>query len=57
MTVNNFLADGGDSYNVFRRGTSRYVGEIDLEAFRRYVEDLGTVNPGPLNRITYVPAP
>ena len=57
VTVNNFLADGGDSYSVFKRGTNRYVGEIDLEAFRRYIEDVETVDPGPLNRITYVPAP
>ena len=38
VTVNNFLADGGDNYTVFRRGTNRFVGEIDLDAFARYVE-------------------
>lgn len=55
VTVNNFLADGGDSYTVFTGGTNRFVGEIDLDAFARYVETLGTVNPGPQNRITLVP--
>jgi 5'-nucleotidase len=55
VTVNNFLADGGDSYTVFRRGTNRYVGEIDLDAFARYIETLGTVFPGPQNRITLAP--
>jgi 5'-nucleotidase len=55
VTVNNFLADGGDGYGEFRRGTNRFVGEIDLDAFSRYVEFLGTVNPGPQNRITLVP--
>ena len=55
VTVNNFLADGGDGYSVFRNGTNRFVGEIDLDAFSRYVEDLGTVNPGPQNRITRLP--
>ena len=55
VTVNNFLADGGDNYTVFRTGTNRYVGEIDLDAFARYIEFLGTVNPGPQNRITVVP--
>lgn len=55
VTVNNFLADGGDGYSVFRNGTNRYVGEIDLDAFARYVEFLETVNPGPQNRITLVP--
>ncbi len=55
VTVNNFLADGGDNYTVFRQGTNRFVGEIDLDAFARYIEFLGTVNPGPQNRITLVP--
>ena len=55
VTVNNFLADGGDGYSVFTGGTNRYVGEIDLDAFSRYVESLGTVNPGPQNRITLIP--
>ncbi len=55
MTVNNFLADGGDGYSTFTLGTNRFVGEIDLDAFARYVESLGTVNPGPQNRITLVP--
>ena len=54
VTVNNFLADGGDSFSVFKNGTNRYVGEIDLDAFARYVEFLGTVNPGPQNRIALV---
>lgn len=54
VTVNNFLADGGDNFSVFRQGTNRYVGEIDLDAFARYIEFLGTVNPGPQNRITLV---
>jgi 5'-nucleotidase len=55
VTVNNFLADGGDNFTIFRNGTNRYVGEIDLDAFSRYIEFLGTVNPGPQNRITLVP--
>ncbi|KGN34809.1 5'-nucleotidase [Knoellia sinensis KCTC 19936] len=55
VTVNNFLADGGDGFSTFRNGTNRFVGEIDLDAFARYVEFLGTVNPGPQNRITAVP--
>jgi 5'-nucleotidase len=54
VTVNNFLADGGDNYTVFTTGTNRFVGEIDLDAFARYIEFLGTVNPGPQNRITIV---
>ena len=55
VTVNNFLADGGDGYSTFTQGTNRFVGEIDLDAFARYVESVGTVLPGPQNRITLVP--
>ena len=54
VTVNNFLADGGDNFTVFRTGTNRFVGEIDSDAFSRYIEFLGTVNPGPQNRIRLV---
>ena len=54
VTVNNFLADGGDNFTIFRTGTNRFVGEIDLDAFARYIEFLVTVNPGPQNRITIV---
>jgi 5'-nucleotidase len=55
VTVNNFLADGGDGFTVFRTGgTNRFVGEIDSDAFSRYIEFLGTVDPGPQNRITLV---
>jgi 5'-nucleotidase len=54
VTVNNFLADGGDNYTVFRQGTNRFVGEIDLDAFARYIEFLVNVSPGPQNRITIV---
>jgi 5'-nucleotidase len=55
VTVNNFLAGGGDNFTVFALGTNRYVGEIDLEAFRRYLETFTPTNPGPQNRITFVP--
>jgi len=54
VTVNNFLADGGDNYTVFKQGTNRFVGEIDLDAFARYIEFLVNVSPGPQNRITIV---
>ena len=55
MTVNNFLADGGDSYTVFRPGTNRFMGEIDRDAFSSYIEFLGTVVAPALDRVTYVP--
>jgi 5'-nucleotidase len=54
VTVNNFLAGGGDNFTVFAQGTNRFVGEIDLEAFRRYIETFTPIAPGPQNRITLV---
>ncbi len=55
VTVNNFLADGGDNFTVFREGTSRHFGEIDLDAFARYLTANTPTSPGPQNRITLVP--
>ncbi len=53
--MNNFLAEGGDGYTVFRQGTNRFFGEIDLDAFARYVVARTTIAPGPQNRITLIP--
>jgi 5'-nucleotidase len=57
VTVNNFLADGGDGFTVFRQGTDRYFGEIDLDAFARYLElpANNPISPTPRNRINLVP--
>ncbi|HEV2950677.1 MAG TPA: 5'-nucleotidase C-terminal domain-containing protein, partial [Actinomycetota bacterium] len=55
VTVNNFLADGGDGFTVLRQGTDRYFGEIDLDAFARYLEAHDPIAPTPRNRITLVP--
>jgi 5'-nucleotidase len=57
VTVNNFLADGGDGYTVFAQppAASRFFGEIDLDAFARYLTAKHPTAPGPQNRITLVP--
>jgi 5'-nucleotidase len=55
VTVNNFLADGGDGFTVFREGTDRYFGEIDLDAFARYLTANNPIAPTPRNRINLVP--
>ena len=52
VTANNFLADGGDDYNVFRQGTERTGGDVDVAALVAYFEAAGTVDPGPQDRIT-----
>ncbi|MCP2013464.1 5'-nucleotidase [Deinococcus sp. HSC-46F16] len=51
VTINNFLAEGGDGFTVFTQGTNRTGGDVDLDAFQNYLK-ANTVTPGPLNRIT-----
>jgi 5'-nucleotidase len=52
VTTNNFLADGGDNYTVFRQGTDRVGGDVDLDALVAYFGTSSPVAPGPQNRIT-----
>ncbi len=51
VTVNSFLADGGDNFSVLTAGTDRLGGEIDLDALVTYFDD-SPVAPGPQDRIT-----
>jgi 5'-nucleotidase len=37
VTVVNFLADGGDGYSGFTKGTDRTRGKLDIEAFEEWV--------------------
>lgn len=55
VTVNSFLADGGDNFTVLRQGTDRLGGEVDTDAFERYLTTFAPVAPGPQNRITQTP--
>jgi 5'-nucleotidase len=56
VTVNSFLADGGDNYTVLRGGTDRVPGNVDTDAFENYLQaNPDGVAPGPQNRITLVP--
>lgn len=54
VTVNSFLAEGGDNFLVLRDGTSRLGGEVDLDALDKYFQANSPVAPGPQNRITQV---
>jgi 5'-nucleotidase len=54
VTMNNFMADGGDGYTVFRSCTAPLGGEVDLDAFARYLGAHSPVAPPPLNRIERV---
>jgi 5'-nucleotidase len=55
VTVNNFMADGGDNYTVFRDCAEPLGGEIDLDAFARYLGAHSPVAPPALTRIERVP--
>lgn len=55
ITVNSFLADGGDNFAVLRDGTNRLGGEVDTDAFEKYFAANSPVAPGPQNRITVGP--
>jgi len=52
VTVNSFLADGGDNFSVLKEGVDRTVGSIDSEAFVNYLKAFSPVTPGPRNRIS-----
>ena len=55
VTVNSFLADGGDHFLALREGTERLGGAQDLDAFEAYFRTHAPVAPGPQNRVTVVP--
>ena len=52
VTVNSFLAGGGDLFPVLIEGTDRLGGEIDLDALVTYFGANSPVAPGPQDRIT-----
>jgi 5'-nucleotidase len=55
ITVNSFLATGGDGFAVLNNGTDRLGGAVDLDALEAYfVASPNGVAPGPRDRITRV---
>jgi 5'-nucleotidase len=52
VTMNSFLADGGDGFSVFTQCTNPLGGEVDVDALGRYIGEHSPVAPPPLNRIT-----
>jgi 5'-nucleotidase len=55
VTVNSFLAGGGDNFSVFKQdGQDARTGMMDIDAFERYVAALGTVAPVTAPRIQRV---
>lgn len=54
ITVNSFLAGGGDNFVVLVDGTDRLVGQVDLDALVDYFGANSPVSSGPQDRITRV---
>ena len=45
VTVNNFLADGGDGFRVLREGTDRVSGPLDVDALIGYLSQVSSARP------------
>ena len=54
VTVNSFLADGGDGFGVLTEGTDRVGGEIDLDALVNYFAGVDAVSATRPDRIRRV---
>jgi 5'-nucleotidase len=52
VTVNNFLAAGGDGFTGFTAGTNLTGGPVDLDAFTAYLTAHPNLSPPPADRIT-----
>jgi 5'-nucleotidase len=52
VTVNAFLADGGDGFSVLKNGTDRTAGGLDLDAFLGYLAARSPLAPPPRTRIS-----
>ncbi|WP_285137637.1 choice-of-anchor I family protein [Microbacterium sp. lyk4-40-TSB-66] len=62
VVTNSFLANGGDGFPTFAKGTDRTdTGQVDLDATLAYFEAMTVVDPAPLGRailaITQRPTP
>ena len=55
VTMNSFLATGGDNFTVFNLGTNDLGGAVDTDALSDYFGSNSPVAPGPRNRFTVIP--
>jgi len=51
VTVNEFLAEGGDGFALFAEGTDRIRGVTDVQALERYLAENSPIAPPMLNRV------
>ena len=56
VTMNSFLASGGDNFTVFNQGTNQLGGALDLDAMQQYFTAHDPVAPGAQNRIVRLAA-
>jgi 5'-nucleotidase len=54
VAMNNFMADGGDNYTVFKSCTNALGGAVDLDAFAAYLAANPGLAPPALTRIEKV---
>jgi 5'-nucleotidase len=54
VTVNNFMATGGDNFSVLLSGKNIQQGDVDIDAGAAYFRAKGTVPTPVLNRITRI---
>lgn len=53
VTVNSFMATGGDNFTLLKSGTNRLGGALDIDALEAYFKaNSSGVAPGPQNRVT-----
>ena len=51
VTVNAFMAGGGDSFGVLKDGRDVRTGMMDVDALELFVKNNPTLAPGPLDRV------
>ena len=54
VTVNSFLAGGGDNFSALKEGAESRTGQMDIDALEAHVQRVGTIGPGALDRIRRV---
>lgn len=54
VTMNSFLASGGDNFNLFTQGINQLGGAVDIDAMASYFANHSPVAPGPQSRIQQV---
>ncbi len=55
VTMNSFLATGGDNFTVFNQGTDTLGGDQDVDALEAYINANSPLTPPATDRITVLP--